>query len=160
MAWTPFDFFKYDPSKDDFSKTTFNIKQALNNNWDHIQALIQEVRGKTSDNNFNNAYKDKLDKVPDDTNTELGNKENKAEYEEVVMLASGWSQSAKTYSFETAYPSAQYDIEIGPSDDATAEQIQTYGAALIPISTSGNVAVAKGEIPTIDIPLAVKAVRK
>lgn len=44
MAWTPFDFFKYDPDKIDFSKTTFNVKQALNNNWEHIQALIEELR--------------------------------------------------------------------------------------------------------------------
>lgn len=44
MAWTPFNFFKYDPDKIDFSKTTFNIKQALNNNWEHIQALIEELR--------------------------------------------------------------------------------------------------------------------
>ena len=44
MAWTPFNFFKYDPDKIDFSKTTFNVKQALNNNWEHIQALIEELR--------------------------------------------------------------------------------------------------------------------
>lgn len=44
MAWTPFNFFKYDPDKIDFSKTTFNVKQALNNNWEHIQALIGELR--------------------------------------------------------------------------------------------------------------------
>ena len=44
MAWTPFNFFKYDPDEIDFSKTTFNIKQALNNNWVHIQTLVEEIR--------------------------------------------------------------------------------------------------------------------
>lgn len=93
-------------------------------------------------------------------NETIAEKENKAEYEEIVMLASGWNQSAKTYSFETVYPNAQYDIEIGPSDDATVEQMQAYSAAMIPISTNSNIAIAKGDIPEIDIPLAVKVVRK
>ncbi|WP_419024258.1 hypothetical protein [Emergencia sp.] len=44
MGWTPLNFFKYDPSKDDFSKTAFNVKQALNNNWDHLAILIDEIR--------------------------------------------------------------------------------------------------------------------
>ena len=47
MAWTPFNFFKYDPETHDFSSTTFNIKQALNDNWDHIKDLIAELREKT-----------------------------------------------------------------------------------------------------------------
>lgn len=46
MAWLPFNFFKYDPSTHDFDATTFNIKQALNNNWDHVKALIEDVREK------------------------------------------------------------------------------------------------------------------
>ena len=44
MGWTPFNFFEYEPDKVDFTKTTFNIKQALNNNWSHIKTLITEIR--------------------------------------------------------------------------------------------------------------------
>lgn len=44
MAWTPFNFFEYDSDKVDFTKTTFNIKQALNNNWAHLKTLITEIR--------------------------------------------------------------------------------------------------------------------
>lgn len=44
MGWTPFNFFEYDPDEVDFTKTTFNIKQALNNNWSHIKTLITEIR--------------------------------------------------------------------------------------------------------------------
>lgn len=44
MGWTPFNFFEYDPDEVDFAKTTFNIKQALNNNWSHIKTLITEIR--------------------------------------------------------------------------------------------------------------------
>lgn len=160
MAWTPFNFFKYDPERDDFGKTAFNIKQALNNNWDHAQQLITELRSKTSTNDFDDAYKQKLDNTPDDTNTALADKANKATYTETVMLASKWNKTTSTYSFEDIYPAADYDIEIGPSDDATIEQMQAYGAALIPINSGANVAVAKGEIPTVDIPLAIKVVRK
>lgn len=82
----------------------------------------------------------------------------KATYAKMTMLASGWSNGS--YSFEGTYPAAQYDLEIGPSDTATAEQMQAYGAALIPISTDSNIAIAKGEVPTIDIPLAIKVVKK
>ena len=72
MAWIPFNFFKYDPDKIDFSKTTFNIKQALNNNWAHIQTLLDEIRttvdkkvtaegGKgLSTNDYTNTEKSKL----------------------------------------------------------------------------------------------------
>ena len=75
MAWIPFNFFKYDPDKIDFSKTTFNIKQALNNNWAHIQTLLDEIRttvdkkvtaekGKgLSANDFSNTLKAKLSNV-------------------------------------------------------------------------------------------------
>ncbi len=84
----------------------------------------------------------------------------KPEYAKLTMLASKWDKTTSKYSFEAEYPSDKYDIEVGPSDDATAEQMQAYGAALIPINSTANVAVAKGEIPTVDIPLVIKAVRK
>lgn len=75
MAWIPFNFFNYDPDEIDFSKTTFNIKQALNNNWAHIQTLLEEIRttvdkkvtvenGKgLSANDFSNTLKAKLSNV-------------------------------------------------------------------------------------------------
>lgn len=49
MGWTPFDFFEYDPDKIDFTKTTFNVKRALNNNWAHIKNLIEEIRKKADE---------------------------------------------------------------------------------------------------------------
>ena len=89
MAWTPFNFFKYDPDEIDFSKTTFNIKQALNNNWAHIQTLVEEIRtavekkvtaedGKRlSTNDYTTAEKNKVANLPSDTNTALSNKVDK-----------------------------------------------------------------------------------
>lgn len=93
-------------------------------------------------------------------NLNLSGKENKAKYEESVMLASKWNKNTSTYSFEDTWPANQYDLEIGPSDGATAEQIQAYGAALIPINGSNNVATAKGDVPEIDIPIIVKVVER
>ena len=46
MAWKDINLFGYDPEQIDFSKTTFNIKQALNNNWTHLKELIVEIRGR------------------------------------------------------------------------------------------------------------------
>lgn len=46
MAWKDINLFGYDPEQIDFSKTTFNIKQALNNNWTHLKDLIVEIRGR------------------------------------------------------------------------------------------------------------------
>lgn len=89
MAWTPFNFFKYDPDEIDFSKTTFNIKQALNNNWAHIQTLVEEIRtavekkvtaedGKRlSTNDYTTAEKNKVANLPSNTNTSLSNKVDK-----------------------------------------------------------------------------------
>lgn len=89
MAWTPFNFFKYDPDEIDFSKTTFNIKQALNNNWAHIQTLLDEIRtavdkkvtaeeGKgLSTNDYTTAEKNKVANTPSNVNDELAKKVDK-----------------------------------------------------------------------------------
>jgi hypothetical protein len=74
------------------------------------------------------------------------------------MLAALWD--SKTYSFEADYPHAQYDIEIMVADTATAEQFEAFGAAMLGSSAASNIATAIGEVPTVDIPIIVKAVRK
>lgn len=158
MAWTPFNFFKYDKTTHDFSTTAFNIKQALNNNWDHVSALIQETRNKfasyqekeegkgLSTNDFDNAYKEKLEK--------------ETTYTESVMEVIKWDVETKIYSFEETYPSATHDVEIQPNSTCTEEEIATWGAAMITGSATSNVATAIGEIPTIDIPIIIKVVEK
>lgn len=93
-----------------------------------------------------------------DIRTKLAGKAEIPTYTTSILLADGWD--AGQYSLESQYPSDQYDIEIGPSNDATTEQIQAYGAALIPINPGANIVIAKGEVPTVDIPLVIKAVRK
>lgn len=79
-------------------------------------------------------------------------------YASVTMLASGWS--GNTYSFESSYPSASYDIGIEVAPTATAEQFEAFGGAMICGSSNSNVATALGEVPTVDIPVLVKVVEK
>lgn len=85
MTWKKINLFGYDPAKDDFETTTFNIKQALNDNWAHVKELFEEARshiegteealidkvdkeaGKgLSTNDFTNTYKATLDNLPDE----------------------------------------------------------------------------------------------
>ena len=76
----------------------------------------------------------------------------------VTMSASGWS--GKQYSFESSYPASEYDIEIALSSTASQEQIDAYNSAMILSNATSNIAVASGEVPSIDIPVILKAVRK
>lgn len=158
MAWTPFDFFKYDPTTHDFNISMFNVKRALNDNWDHVKTLITEVRNAAVETEVTPTAGSSKALTSGGAFAALGKKQNAPKTEELVMTASGWSNGQ--YSLESRYPSNRYDIEIGPSNDATAEQIQAYGAALIPINPDANIVIAKGEVPTVDIPLVVKVVSK
>lgn len=82
----------------------------------------------------------------------------KPTYNTATMTASGWS--GNTYSFEADYPKNTYDISIEVAPTATAEQFEAFGGAMICGSVDSNVATALGDVPTVDIPVIVKAVRK
>lgn len=70
------------------------------------------------------------------------------------LLASGWND--KVYSFESAYPSSRYDVSIAISSDATDEQMDVWAEAkIVPSSDLMNKAVAKGTVPTIDLPVII-----
>lgn len=76
-----------------------------------------------------------------------------------TLLASGWSNGA--YSFETDYPNANYNIEISLDGDlATDVQIDAWNGAQILGSATTNVYKAKGDVPTINIPIILKVVAK
>ena len=77
-----------------------------------------------------------------------------------TLLASNWDSSAKTYSFETDYPNASYDIEISLDSTATSEQAEAFNGAQIVGSATSNVVKAYGEVPTVDIPVILKVVTK
>ena len=76
-----------------------------------------------------------------------------------IITASSWSN--KTYSFESAYPSATYDIEVAYNNDNYSEaSFEAWNAAQIAGSPSQNVITCNGDVPTVDIPVFIKVVRK
>ncbi|WP_251612869.1 hypothetical protein [Senimuribacter intestinalis] len=159
MTWKKIDLFGYDPIKDDFSKTTFNIKKALNDNWNHLKELIEELRTATaskvskeegkglSSNDFTNAYKDKLDGLTG----ELSAFEPKATMISAILAASSWN--GNQYSFERVYPSTRYKLEVEYANNCTEEQVSAYSAAMLAGSITDNILTAIGEVPTVDIPV-------
>ena len=65
------------------------------------------------------------------------------------------------YSFENIYPVATYDIEVEiDGDSCTAEQLKAWNSAQIVGSSTTNSCKALGDVPTIDIPIIIKAVKK
>lgn len=85
-------------------------------------------------------------------------KASKPTYVEATMLASGWADGK--YSFEATYPHAQYNIEVSVADTATEEQFDAAAEAKIGSSATSNVFTARGEVPTVDIPVIVEVVAK
>ena len=77
-----------------------------------------------------------------------------------TLLASSWDSTAKTYSFETGYPNASYDIEISLDSTATSEQAEAFNGAQIVGSATSNIIKAYGDVPTVDIPIILKVVTK
>lgn len=73
-----------------------------------------------------------------------------------TLLASGWSE-AGVYDFTGTYPNSRYDMSIALSSDATKEQIEAWGNAIVLASSDlSNKCVAVGEIPQIDIPIIIR----
>lgn len=69
-----------------------------------------------------------------------------------VLLASSWTD--KEYSLESAYPSESVNIEIQISSDADGDAIDAWSAAkIVAKGDLSNVIVAKGDQPTVDIPV-------
>lgn len=89
----------------------------------------------------------------------LAGKAEKTTFATTTMTASGWNKTAKTYSFESIYPSGQYHISIEPNYTATSAQLQAYAAAMLTGRIDANVITAAGDMPMIDIPIIVKAVK-
>lgn len=78
----------------------------------------------------------------------------------MVILASNWDSALKTYSFETDYPSASYDIEVALDSTAALEQAEAFNGAQIVGSATSNIIKAYGIVPTVNIPVVLKVVRK
>ena len=84
--------------------------------------------------------------------------ETNAVYANATMLASKWNN--KVYDFTAEYPSDAYNIDIAPSDLCTDTQIKAWSFAMIVGSSTKNTCKAYGNVPTVDIPVVIRAIRK
>ena len=81
-----------------------------------------------------------------------------SEYSNQTITSVGWS--GNTYSFESTFPSTQYDITVAPANTLTTEQIQAWGAAIMTGNVGQNTITALGTVPTMDLPCMVEARKK
>lgn len=86
--------------------------------------------------------------------------ENAAVYTATTMAAASWDANAKTYSFEGLYPNANYNVWVQPVKPCTAEQLEAWGGAMLIADPATNILTALGDVPAVDIPVIVRAVRK
>lgn len=98
--------------------------------------------------------------MTEETNVDLTDFALKPTITTATLLASNWDSTAKTYSFETDYPVATYDIEISLDSTATSEQAEAFNGAQIVGSATSNIIKAYGDVPTVDIPVILKVVTK
>lgn len=126
----------------------------------YAEASENAEQAKKDYNSAVNAYLEAIELVGNSEGvlTELRKKANKTIISEETLLASGWS--GNTYSFESVYPGATYDIEIALNGTATKDQAEAFNSAQIVGNATSNSVKAFGDIPTVNIPIIVKAVRK
>lgn len=85
--------------------------------------------------------------------------ENAASIVAYTLLASGWSNNE--YSFETEYSTNDYNLEISLNGDSvTEEQKEAFDFAQLVGFASANKLKAFGTVPTVDIPIILKVVKK
>lgn len=83
----------------------------------------------------------------------------KATYTEATLAAAYWS--GNTYSLESSlFPSSTYNLTVSVGPTATAAQYDAFSKAKICGSATSNVLTALGTVPTVNIPIIIKAVRK
>ena len=75
-----------------------------------------------------------------------------------TLSASVWSNGV--YSFESTYPTSTYDLEVALNSTATTAQAEAFNGAQIVGSATSNIVKAYGIVPTVDIPIILKVVRK
>ena len=88
----------------------------------------------------------------------VADKSNKPTFSQYTILTSGWSSGV--YSFESAFPSATYDIEIELDSTATESQVEAWSSAKVTSVFNTNTMKALGDVPSVDIPVIVKKVVK
>lgn len=147
-----------------------NIFAQISANYDSFNTSFQTWFNaqKNSATSWIDTQKSNFTTYSDGKKTEIQNLVNNAQdildsleagvYSTTTLLASGWSSGV--YSFESTYPHAEYDIEIQPSDSINTTQLEAWNSALIVGSATANKYTVKGTVPTVDIPIIIKAMKR
>lgn len=103
-----------------------------------------------------------VDKTIEKSNTDINNLKKAVKESRAVvsstLTASKWQ--GNTYSFETEYPHAQYDIAIELGESATLEQAYAFADACLKGSVGTQVITALDIVPKIDIPITIEVLKK
>ena len=76
-----------------------------------------------------------------------------------TLHAGQWSEGV--YSFESTYPATTYDIFIAPDGSSiTQNQLSAWENAKVAGQSSVNAIKALGTVPTRNIPVIIRAVKK
>lgn len=159
---------KYNEVNAKYEETTTKYVEAVEKvNESNAKLETATANAEQSKKDYNSAAKayaassDMVNQFLEDSEdilTTLKTKANKSTVVAATLSASGWS--GNTYSFENAYPVAAYDIEIALNGTATDIQAEAFNSAQLVGSVTSNIVTAFGEIPTVDIPIIIKAVAK
>lgn len=77
----------------------------------------------------------------------------------ITLQAGNWSGGE--YSLESQFPVATYDILVSLNGDTvTLAQTEAWGSAKVVGYQTRNSIKALGDVPTVDIPVIVRAVKK
>ena len=145
----------------DFNNDNLLIDKAFKEDREKIQQIEDNVNGmKLVDSKIHITDKkgyftgETLDVVLDELKNNIV-----PTYTEVTLHASKWS--GQTYSLEESYPSATYDVEIELSGNATKDMAKAWSRLIpVPSPDKQNVIKALGDVPSTNISIRVKAVRK
>ena len=122
------------------------------------KALVSNSSGKVAASSVTDTELGYLSGVTSAIQTQIGGKENKKTITTDTLASNRWTSS--TYSFESDYPNATYDVEIEPDSTCTEEQLAAWTIAKLVGSATSNVLTAVGVVPTVSIPIILKITAK
>lgn len=91
--------------------------------------------------------------------TAVSVKQSKPTITSTTLAVASWSNGV--YSFESTYPNASYNIDVEPDGyTITDAQFKAWNEAKIVGNSNGNTIKALGTVPTVAIPIVVRATPK
>ena len=155
FAYEPFVVYRYEITPDSHEYVETLAQHYSIGSFEVDQILF--TKKDSSGTSYINYCLDVNDGVLEFRNTPIAYKHS---FKKTWLEASKWDSTSRTYSFESTYPNANYDIEVDiDGDRCTDEQLDAWIASK-PLSSSTNKIVAKGDTPVVDIPIILTVTPK